>query len=232
VSTGGLHVAIIMDGNGRWAVRRDRARIEGHRAGGEAVGRTVEAAPALGIGTLTLYAFSADNWRRPSGEVTALMELFERYLAAESDRCRERNVRVSVIGRRDRLAPGLVVAIERAEQITARCRGLHLRLAVDYSARDAILEAARAAAPRDVASRGAFARRIERAIHSRGAVPEVDLLIRTGGEQRISDFLLWEIAYAELWFIERAWPDFEAADLAAALDAFRSRQRRFGGLPG
>jgi undecaprenyl diphosphate synthase len=200
-----LHVAIIMDGNGRWATRRGLPRGAGHRAGAEAVRRAVAAAPDLGITALTLYAFSADNWKRPAGEVAILMRLFARYLHAEVAPLAERGVRLTLIGRRDRLPAPLVSAIERAQDATAGGTRLDLRLAVDYSARAAIREGA--------------------------VVPDVDLLIRTGGEQRLSDFLLWECAYAELWFTDRMWPDFSAADLACATADFQTRERRFGALP-
>ena len=194
-----------MDGNGRWATRRGLPRTAGHRAGAEAVRRVVEAAPPAGIGALTLFAFSADNWRRPPAEVATLMRLFARYLRSETPRLLEQGVRLEVVGRRDRLPASLVSAIGAAERATMAGRALQLRLAVDYSARAAIR-----------------AGRI---------FPDVDLLIRTGGEQRLSDFLLWECAYAELYFTDTMWPDFGAADLAAAVAEFHSRERRFGGLP-
>ena len=215
-----LHAAIIMDGNGRWANARGLPRIAGHRAGAEALRRTVEAAPELGIGILTVYAFSSDNWKRPMPEVTALMKLFHQYLRREQTRCIEKGMRVSVIGRRDRLPQMLLPSIEQIEQVTAGGESLHLRLAVDYSSRDAIWSALRQLPPS--ASRDDF-----------GAMlgPDVDLLIRSGGEQRISDFLLWECAYAELVFTPKMWPDFNAADLKAALSEFSSRERRFGSVP-
>jgi undecaprenyl diphosphate synthase len=197
-----LHVAIIMDGNGRWARERGRQRRAGHRAGAQAVRRVVECAPSHGIDMLTLFAFSADNWQRPAGEVSGLMRLFESYLRGETARCAAEGVRVSVIGRRDRLGPRLVAAIEAAEAGTVEGTRLHLNLAVDYSSRHAMSAGERQ--------------------------PDVDLLIRTGGEQRLSDFLLWECAYAELIFSERMWPEFDADDLAAALVEFRSRDRRYG----
>ncbi len=225
----GLHVAIIMDGNGRWARHRGLPRPAGHRAGGKAVRRTVEAAPELGITTLTLYAFSADNWRRPAAEVAALMRLFERHLRAEGPRLRDKRVRLSVIGRRDRLPPKLVDEIAAAERATRAGRRLHLRIAVDYSARQAIAAtAARLAA--GPASLAGFARQLNRTVHSVPAAPDVDLLIRTSGEQRLSDFLLWECAYAELHFTPRLWPDFGGEDLAAAVADFRRRERRFGAV--
>ncbi|HEX7184532.1 MAG TPA: di-trans,poly-cis-decaprenylcistransferase [Thermoanaerobaculia bacterium] len=229
----GLHVAVIMDGNGRWAVSRGRPRTAGHIAGADAVRRTVEAAPDLGVRTLTLFAFSSDNWQRPDREVRALMGLFRRYLATEAERCAENGVRISVIGRRDRLPPVLVRAIEEAEARTARERSFWLRIAVDYSARDAILRAAgrlrRHGDPAEL-SRESFSRLLADPPQE-GPAPDVDLLIRTGGEKRLSDFLLWECAYAELAFTDRMWPDFAAADLAEAVRDFHSRERRFGMVP-
>jgi len=214
-----LHIAIIMDGNGRWALGRGLPRVAGHRAGAEAVRRVVEAAPDLGIGVLTLFAFSADNWRRPPAEVAALMALFGRFLESETGRCVEHGVRLEVIGRRDRLDESLRRAMARTEAITAAGAGLRLRLAVDYSGREAILAAAKEL---PALSRDALG----------GALgPPVDLLIRTGGERRLSDFLLWECAYAELVFSRRMWPDFAAEDLAGAVREFRGRERRFGAVP-
>ena len=243
----GLHAAIIMDGNGRWAVSRGKSRTAGHLAGADAVRRTVEAAPGLGIDILTLYAFSSDNWRRPPEEVGALMRLLRRYLMAETGRCVENGVRVQVIGRRDRLASSLVREIESAERATARGQKLWLRIAVDYSARDAILRAAlrlsRGLDPAQPDGQGelpvaSLSGQITREDFSRlvAECPEerahdVDLLIRTGGEKRLSDFLLWECAYAELIFTDRMWPDFGAADLDEAVLEFRRRERRFGTVP-
>jgi undecaprenyl diphosphate synthase len=219
-------VAVIMDGNGRWAVRRGLPRSAGHHAGADAIRRVVEAAPELGIGTLSLFAFSSDNWARPAEEVQILMALFGRFLRDEAAPLRSHDVRLSVIGRRDRLPREVVSAIAAAEALTARGTRLHLRVAIDYSSRDAILEAARLG--RD-ATRERFAVGLGE-IHGAPA-PDVDLLIRTGGEQRLSDFLLWEIAYAELFFTARMWPDFHGDDLAAAVAEFRGRDRRFGALP-
>lgn len=224
-----LHVAIIMDGNGRWATARSLPRVAGHRRGALAVRRTVEAAPKLGISTLTLYAFSSDNWRRPATEVSALMQLFHEYLQKETEECAKNGIRISVIGRRDRLSPALRAEIEAAERRTAQGRSLHLRIAVDYSSRDAILRAARRLKTGRETSRDEFSRLLLNSIHS-PVCPDVDLLIRTGGEQRLSDFLLWESAYAELYFTQRMWPDFEEADLVAALETFQSRERRFGAV--
>ena len=225
VRPAGLHVGIIMDGNGRWAERRRWPRIAGHPAGAASVRRIVEAAPSLGIGTLTLYAFSADNWRRPRQEVRRLMTLLRSYLRDEVERCVRNGVRVTAIGRRDRLPRPVLDALERTEAATAQGRRLRLRLALDYSARDAIVAIACSEDP--PRTREEFARRMS----VDGAPPEVDLLIRTGGEQRLSDFLLWECAYAELWFTPVCWPDFGTAHLAAAIRAFHHRERRFGGLP-
>ena len=221
-----LHVGIIMDGNGRWATRRRLSRLRGHEAGVEAIRRIVEAAPQQGIGTLTLYAFSSDNWRRPKAEVSALMALLRFYLANEVESLIRNGVRLTVIGRRDRLPDGLAVAIGRAETATAGGEVLHLRIAVDYSARDAILNAAVKAAGTGNLTRETFARLVT----GEPGLRDVDLVIRTSGEKRLSDFLLWESAYAELHFTERMWPDFEAQDLAEALTSFHRRERRFGGL--
>ena len=213
-----LHAAVIMDGNGRWAASRGLPRIAGHRAGADAVRRLVEASPVAGIGTLTLYAFSADNWQRPPDEVRALMQLMAAYLESETPRCIREGVRVEVIGRRDRLAETLLQAIGKAEAATASGTTLRLRIAVDYSARDAIVRAA------------CTAKEPTRDNLSQWLGPEVDLLIRTGGEQRLSDFLLWECAYAELVFSRRMWPDFDKPDLEAAVREFHSRERRFGNI--
>ncbi len=227
----GLHVAIVMDGNGRWATARGLPRRRGHEAGARAVRGIVETAPTLGIGLLTLYAFSADNWKRPPREVGALLALFRRYLDGECERLRANGVRLSIIGRRDRLPPSLLAAVERAELDTARGAELHLRIAIDYSGRDAIIAAAaRARLIDSEMTREGFATLVAAAQHG-GDARDVDLLIRTGGERRLSDFMLWEAAYAELSFTTRAWPDFTGAMLAAAVEDFRGRNRRFGALP-
>jgi undecaprenyl diphosphate synthase len=213
-----LHVAIIMDGNGRWANARGLPRIAGHRTGADAVRRTVEAAPGLGVSVLTLYAFSADNWQRPPREVAALMKLLGHYLVQEKDRCIANGVRLQAIGRRDRLPAALVSLLEDVECKTAQGSKLHLRLAIDYSSRHAIL---------DAVQRGRAA--TEEAF-SQALGPDVDLLIRTSGEQRLSDFLLWECAYAEMIFTRRMWPEFSEEDLAAAIGEFHRRDRRFGAV--
>ena len=228
-----IHAAIIMDGNGRWAEARGRVRGMGHKAGVSALRRVIRAAPAVGIGTLTVYAFSSDNWKRPAVEVQGLMRLFEQLLPAEAQKCRAEGVRLNVIGRRDRLGARLCEAIALAEARTADGTALHVRMAIDYSARDAILRAAYLTLLSGSRSfdRAAFAHALGAAYNGDVAAPDVDLLIRTGGERRLSDFLLWESAYAELWFTDRLWPDFDASDLAEAVSAFHRRQRRFGGLP-
>lgn len=218
-----------MDGNGRWARRRGLPRVAGHREGAKAVQRTVEAAPELGVSTLTLYAFSADNWTRPAAEVRALMGLFESHLAKQKDRLVENRVQLSVIGRRDRLSSRLVSAIEEVETATRGGENLHLRVAVDYSAREAIVAAARLA-KNTHPDLDDFSDLLNQAIHSTPAAPDVDLLIRTSGEQRLSDFLLWECAYAELLFTPTYWPDFGKEDLEAALRDFEGRERRFGAV--
>lgn len=227
----GLHVAILMDGNGRWAATRGLGRSEGHRAGVEAVRRAARAASGFGISILTLYAFSADNWQRPTGEVSALLGLFEEYLRADVENCTAQGIRVRIIGRRDRLPASLLSAIDFAERATSKGRTLELRIAVDYSARDSILRAACWMLSSREISQREFSRRLGEVTHSGNPAPDVDLLIRTGGERRLSDFLLWESAYAELVFTPRMWPDFGAADLEAAVREFHTRQRRFGRLP-
>jgi undecaprenyl diphosphate synthase len=245
----GLHVAIIMDGNGRWATRRGLGRAAGHRAGAAVVRRLVEHAPDAGVGTLTLYAFSQENWRRPAFEVRSLFALLGIYLRREREPMRERGVRLEAIGRRDRLPKRLLREIEEAEAATAAGRRLHLRVAIDYSSRDAIARAAATAltafARRESPSMNGFLREpprkhLEKRVdhHFQAALmqalraqgPAVDLLIRTGGEKRLSDFLLWESAYAELVFVDCMWPEFGTAGLDAALGEFSRRERRFGSI--
>ena len=226
-----IHVAILLDGNGRWAAAHGLRRSEGHRAGVEAVRRVVRAAPAMGISTLTLYAFSSDNWGRPLSEVASLLTLLEEYLRTEAAKCASENVRLRVIGRRDRIPPTLAEAIQTAERLTANCRGLQLRIALDYSSRDAILRAACWMLSSTEVSEREFAKRLGEVTHASGPALDVDLLIRTGGDRRLSDFMLWECAYAELFFTPRMWPDFTAEDLVAAVEDFRGRERRFGLLP-
>ena len=219
-----MHVAIIMDGNGRWATARALPRAAGHRAGADAVRRVVRAAPSLGVRALTLYAFSAENWKRPPLEVEVLMRLFRRHLLTETRRLAEHGARLTILGRRDRLSNGMRELIARAEAETANGTVLDLRIAIDYSARDEIARAARA-----LVERGAPITRdaIDAAL---GTAPSLDLVIRTGRERRLSDFLLWESAYAELHFTDVMWPDFTAAHLERAVADFHSRTRRFGAL--
>jgi undecaprenyl diphosphate synthase len=211
-----------MDGNGRWAERRGLPRVAGHRAGVAAVRRVVERAVDVGVQRLTLYAFSSDNWRRPAAEVQSIFWLLRAFLRLDTERLRRRGVRLQVIGRRDRLSDVVLHEIEKAEAATRNGEVLHLRVAIDYSSRDAITRAAA-----QFLSAGSIS--LDGLTEALGA--EVDLLIRTGGESRLSDFLLWECAYAELLFTERMWPDFDADDFDAALAQFRKRERRFGGVP-
>jgi undecaprenyl diphosphate synthase len=222
------HVAIIMDGNGRWARARGLPRSAGHRAGVAAARRVVEAAPPLGISALTLFAFSSDNWQRPTAEVGALMGLLERYVRDELCQLVESGIRLTVIGRRSRLPNGLIHSISAAEIASAAGNRLDLRIAIDYSSRDAIADAARRWPFAHAPSRAAFSRLL--APPRLGARTDVDLLIRSGGEKRLSDFLLWEAAYAELHFVDTLWPDFGAEDLRMAIADFSRRERRFGGL--
>jgi undecaprenyl diphosphate synthase len=234
----GLHVAIIMDGNGRWGTQRGLPRAAGHRAGVEAVRRTVEAASELGVRTLTLFGFSSANWRRPKQEIATLLSLFEQYLESELSGLREHDIRLTVIGRRDRLSWRLAEKIARAETETLSGRRLDLRIALDYSSRHAIGLAAASwfaefpfghdVPGRDASFDGRLGALLARHAGDTGA--DVDLLIRTGGEKRLSDFLLWECAFAELCFLEKLWPDFEGADLEAAIADFRRRERTFGAL--
>jgi undecaprenyl diphosphate synthase len=203
----GIHAAIIMDGNGRWATLRGLPRVAGHRAGVETVRKIVEAAPGAGVGTLTIYAFSADNWERPRREVSTLFDLLGQY------------IRLSDTIRRE---------MERMEEQTSSGRNLHLRIAVDYSSREAVLRAIASLEPGVKLTREEFLRKLNAIEHPGIQAPEVDLLIRTGGEQRLSDFLMWEGAYAELYFTPTLWPDFMEADLEAAMAEFHRRERRFG----
>ncbi len=220
-----LHVAIIMDGNGRWAQARGLVRTEGHKQGVEAAATAVREAACLPIKTLTLYAFSSDNWKRPKAEVETLMGLMKGFLQDETNRCLKEGIRLDIIGRRDRLNAGVRFAIERAESLTRKQNRLLLRIAIDYSARDALVLAA---SQFQSEGRDAFAAAYARAIHASVPVSDIDLLIRTGGEQRLSDFLLWESAYAELFFLEKFWPDFCPEDLAATVAQYQHRNRRFG----
>lgn len=225
----GIHVGIIMDGNGRWATRQGLSRVAGHRAGVAAVRRTVESAPELGVRVLTIYAFSSDNWGRPAQEVQSIFWIIRAFLRLEWERLRKNGVRVEVIGRRDRIPRALLREIEHAEAVTALERTLHLRIAIDYSARASIAEAAVA----QVSNEDMDLERMRSIITQKltSGCGDVDLLIRTGGEKRLSDYLLWESAYAELYFTDRMWPEFGRSDLEAAVKEFRHRERRFGAVP-
>jgi undecaprenyl diphosphate synthase len=226
----GLHVGIIMDGNGRWAATRGLPRTAGHRAGVRTARKIVEAATRAGVGTLTLYAFSADNWSRPTPEVGALMRLFRRSLLGESKRCVDNGVRLTIVGRRDRLPSSLLSTIQEAEAMTSHGRNLHLRVAIDYSARESILQAASAAGG-ETLTREQFGRLLAQVNHDPFPIADLDLLIRSGGEQRLSDFLLWESAYAEFYFTSCMWPEFTEEQFIRALGDFELRERRFGGVP-
>jgi undecaprenyl diphosphate synthase len=223
-----MHVAIIMDGNGRWAAQGGLPRTAGHRAGAKAVDKVIESAARHGIATLSLYAFSADNWRRPETEVKALLSLLRRYLLTQTPRCLEQSIRINVIGRRDRLPRDVLRAIEHSERATAHCGGMRLRIAVDYSSQHSLLESCRRMSDEASTDRIRFREHLADVDHSAGGSPDVDLLIRTGGEKRLSDFLLWECAYAELHFVDCFWPDFDATAFAHAIKEYGKRERRFG----
>jgi undecaprenyl diphosphate synthase len=225
-----MHIAIIMDGNGRWAARRKLPRSAGHRAGARAVDKIVTTAARQGVTTLTLYAFSAANWNRPTAEVSALFTLLRRYLLTQTQRCLEQSIRINVIGRRDRLGTALQRLIERSEAASEQCSRMQLRIAIDYSAQHSLLETCRRLRSAPEVDRSAFIEQLARVDHASVATPEVDLLIRTGGEKRLSDFLLWECAYAELHFVDCLWPDFDERGFEEALAEFGRRDRRFGGL--
>jgi undecaprenyl diphosphate synthase len=227
-----IHVAIISDGNGRWATSRGLPRSAGHRAGAQAARNVIEAAPGLGIHTLTLFALSSANWKRPAAEVNAILRILHEYLLTETSHCIDEGIRLSVIGRRDRLPATLRQAIADSEAATASGTRLHLRLAVDYSARHSIYSAACRFYKVTELSQEAFAAVLGEVLRDiRQSSTEVDLLIRTGGEQRLSDFLLWESAFAEFVFLDKRWPDFTVADLEAAIREFNRRERTRGALP-
>ncbi len=224
-----LHVAIICDGNGRWATSRALHRSEGHRAGANVARRIIECAPHLGIHTLSLFALSSANWKRPASEVAAILAILQEYLVEETTHCVNEGIRLSIIGRRDRLPATLREAIAETEALTVKGRRLHLRLAIDYSARHTIFQAASKFYKVTDLTSEAFASLLSEV--QRGGSTEVDLLIRTGGEQRLSDFLLWECAFAEFVFMAKRWPDFTPADLRDAVLEFAQRERTRGALP-
>jgi len=224
-----LHVAIICDGNGRWATSRGLPRAAGHRAGAEAAHSVIRCAPHLGIQTLTLFALSSANWKRPAEEVEAILAILQRYLREETLHCLDEGIRLSMIGRRDRLPEQLRDAVSEAEALTVRGTRLHLRLAVDYSSRHCLFQAASKFYKVTELSAESFGNVLSEV--QRGGSTDVDLLIRTGGEQRLSDFLLWESAFAEFVFLEKRWPDFTPADLRDAIAEFAMRERTRGSLP-
>jgi undecaprenyl diphosphate synthase len=225
-----VHVAIIMDGNGRWATQRGLPRTAGHIEGAKAVRAAVEAAARADVKILTMYAFSSANWARPPAEIAALMRLFGQYLFTETRRCVEQSIRINVIGRRDRLSENLLRSIEQSERSTAVGSGMLLRIAVDYSSQHSIVQAARRAKGDADLTSDSFHRLLLEVDHCVHPANEVDLLIRTGNERRLSDFLLWECAFAELHFSDCLWPDFDEQRFRCALDDYGGRQRRFGGL--
>ncbi|HZI18479.1 MAG TPA: isoprenyl transferase [Pyrinomonadaceae bacterium] len=227
------HLAIIMDGNGRWAAQRGQQRVAGHRAGVEAVRAAVDTAARLGLKALTLYAFSTENWKRPRLEVDALMRMLKRYIRLELDEVHRQNVRFQAIGRTDALHESVRSSIERAAERTAANTGMVLSVALNYGGRAEIVDAVRDAA-RSLAAAGRPAEEITEAEISRHLytrdLPELDLLVRTSGEMRISNFLLWQAAYAEIYVTETLWPDFRRAHLLEAVLDYQRRDRRFGGL--
>jgi len=224
-----LHVAIICNGNGRWASSRGLPRSAGHRAGAETARSIIRCAPHLGIHTLTLFALSSANWKRPPAEVNAILDLLQEYLRTETSHCLDEGIRLSILGRRDRLPAVLRETIAEAEAMTSQGKTLHLRLAVDYSARHSLFQAASKFYKVTELSAEAFGNVLSEV--QRGGSTDVDLLIRTGGEQRLSDFLLWECAFAEIVFLDKRWPDFTAADLRDAIVEFGNRERTRGALP-
>ena len=224
-----LHVAIICDGNGRWATSRMLPRSTGHRAGANAARNVIRCAPHLGIHTLTLFALSSANWRRPAAEVNAILDILREYLLAETTHCLNEGIRLNIIGRRDRIPPALRETITDAEALTSKGKTLHLRLAVDYSARHTLFQAASKFYKATDLSPESFGSVLSEV--QRGGSTDVDLLIRTGGEHRLSDFLLWECAFAEFVFVDKRWPDFTPLDLRDAVAEFGRRERTQGALP-
>jgi undecaprenyl diphosphate synthase len=223
------HVAIIMDGNGRWAGKRHLPRVEGHRAGIDAVRATVETSARLGLDVLTLYAFSVENWKRPRTEVSTLMTLLKRYLRSELSTVLANNIRFNVIGRSDELAPDVLQELHAAERDTARNTGMIFNIALNYGGRTEIVDAARRAIESGIAPEELDERRFGELLYT-GTQPDPDLLIRTSGEMRVSNFLLWQIAYAEIWVTDTLWPDFRSRHLLEAILAYQKRDRRYGGI--
>jgi undecaprenyl diphosphate synthase len=223
------HVAIIMDGNGRWAARRHLPRVEGHRAGIEAVRDAVETSARLGIGVLTLYAFSVENWKRPRGEVSTLMGLLKRYLALELKTLSKNNIQFRVCGRREELARDVRQELERAIEGTSANTGMQFNIALNYGGRSEIVDAVRRIIDAGVRAEDLDEHRFSEFLYTAGQ-PDPDLLIRTSGEMRVSNFLLWQIAYAEIWVTDTLWPDFRRHDLLEAIVAYQKRDRRYGGI--
>jgi undecaprenyl diphosphate synthase len=223
------HVAIIMDGNGRWAGERRLPRVEGHRAGIEAVRSVVETSARLGLEVLTLYAFSVENWKRPAAEVSTLMMLLKRYLRSELSTLLKNDIRFKVIGRSEELAPDILQELHAAEEKTARNAGMLFNIALNYGGRTEIVDAARRAIDAGISADALDERRFSELLYTNGQ-PDPDLLIRTSGEMRVSNFLLWQIAYAEIWVTDTFWPDFRCRHLLEAVLAYQKRDRRFGGV--
>jgi undecaprenyl diphosphate synthase len=223
------HVAIIMDGNGRWASSRMLPRVEGHRAGINAVRDVVESSARLGIGVLTLYAFSVENWKRPASEVSTLMSLLKRYLRMELGTLLSNDIRFRVVGRREELAPDIQRELAEAEAKTAANTGMRFNIALNYGGRAEIVDAVRRALVERVPPEELDEARFSALLYTAG-LPDPDLLIRTSGELRISNFLLWQIAYAEIWGTETLWPDFTKRDLLEAIVDYQKRERRYGGI--
>jgi len=223
------HVAIIMDGNGRWAGKRHLPRVEGHRAGIDAVRSVVETSARLGLDVLTLYAFSVENWKRPAAEVSTLMMLLKRYLRAELSTLLDNNIRFNVIGRREELAPDVLQELAAGEAKTAKNTGMVFNIALNYGGRTEIVDAAKRAIESGIAADDLDERRFSELLYTVGQ-PDPDLLIRTSGEMRVSNFLLWQIAYAEIWVTDTLWPDFRCRHLLEAILAYQKRDRRYGGI--
>jgi undecaprenyl diphosphate synthase len=223
------HIAIIMDGNGRWAAQRHLPRVEGHRAGIDSVRDVVEASARIGIDVLTLYAFSVENWKRPRAEVNTLMMLLKRYIRLELGTLHKNNIRFQVIGRPEELAPDVQHELEIGIRQTAANTGMLFNIALNYGGRAEIVDAARRAIASGVAPEELDERRFGELLYTAGQ-PDPDLLIRTSGEMRVSNFLLWQIAYSEIWVTETRWPDFRRRDLLEAIVAFQKRERRYGGI--
>ena len=223
------HVAIIMDGNGRWAGQRHLPRVEGHRAGIDAVRDVVETSARLGLEVLTLYAFSVENWKRPATEVSTLMMLLKRYLRSELSTLLKNDIRFKVIGRSDELAPDILQELRAAEEKTSRNKGMLFNIALNYGGRTEIVDAAKRAIESGISADALDERRFGELLYTTGQ-PDPDLLIRTSGEMRISNFLLWQIAYAEIWVTDTLWPDFRKLHLLEAIVAYQKRDRRYGGI--